>query len=95
MRDTNYATERATADIDGCRIERIYVKDMDRDEIRFSWWVDGKLQPRPLDLPETELLPLLCEAIKAGVFENWFLRELHCTLYDLKPRDDEIPGSDG
>ena len=50
MRDTSYATELATASIDGCRIERLFVKGEDQVEIRFSWWVENKMANRPLDL---------------------------------------------
>ena len=40
MRDTKYATERVIAEINGNRIERIFVKAENQDEIRFSWWPD-------------------------------------------------------
>ena len=80
LRDTQYAKEIATADIGGCRIERIFVKEQNQEEVRFSWWVDGKMAPRPLDVPEVELLPLLVEAIKGGVFTAEFLRNLHAAL---------------
>ena len=43
MRDTKYATELAMASIsfpagDQARIERIHIKEIGQDEIRFSWW---------------------------------------------------------
>ncbi len=72
MRDTGYARELARADIGGHRIERLYVKDRGEEEIRFSWWKDGRMQTRPLDLPEDQLLPLLAEAIREGVFSKRF-----------------------
>jgi hypothetical protein len=84
MRETRYARERATADIHGQRIERIFVKEQGQDEIRFSWWKDGGMMMRPLDLPESELLPLLREAIMKGVFTEQFLKELHETLYETR-----------
>ena len=84
MRDTDYATERATADINWCRIERLYVKQMEQEEIRFSWWKEGHLTNRPLDLPERELLPLLRRAIEKGVFTDAFLRDLHSLLYEVR-----------
>ena len=59
MRDTDYAQELATAAIGECRVERLHVKSLNQTEIRFSWWPDGKLANRPLDLTEHELLPLL------------------------------------
>ena len=76
MRDTPYATEIASADINDCRIERIYVKEHDQDEIRFAWWPDGRMANRPLDLPETELLMLLETAIANRVFSDEFLQGL-------------------
>lgn len=83
MRDTRYATEVATAEDEiGQRIERIFVKEHEREEIRFSWWTNGKMVIRPLDLPEDELLPLMREAIRKGVFTPAFLKGLHEALYD-------------
>ena len=82
MRDTDYATELATADVEG--IERLFVKPENHVEIRFSWWVDNRMANRPLDLPERELLPLLKQAIEKGVFTEGFLRELHAILYDTR-----------
>jgi hypothetical protein len=76
MRDTEYATEIKTAELNNCRIERLYVKGEGQEEIRFSWWPDGRMANRPLDLPEEELLPLLAAAMKAGVFSDTFLRGL-------------------
>jgi hypothetical protein len=82
VRDTEYATELATAEIDGCRIEPLFVKEPGQEEIRFSWWVEGRLANRPLDLPERQLLPLLRQAIQQRVFTDDFLRDLHAVLYD-------------
>ncbi|MCR0983137.1 hypothetical protein [Roseomonas populi] len=84
MRDTHYATELAHADIGGSRIERLHVKHQGQDEIRFSWWKDGRMMMRPLDLPENELLPLFQAAIRNGVFSEDFLRDLHAALYDAR-----------
>ena len=72
MRDTHYATELATGTIDGAKIERLYVKKEQREEIRFSWWKDGKLMMRPLDLPEEDLLKLFDDAIENNVFSDSF-----------------------
>lgn len=81
MRDTPYATELKTAeDAVGQRIERLYVKNLAREEIRFSWWKDGQLMIRPLDLPEDELLTLMKTAIEQGVFRDEFLLGLHSVL---------------
>jgi hypothetical protein len=81
MRDTRYATELNTAeDPNGQRIERLYVKELGREEIRFSCWKDGQLMIRPLDLPEDELLPLLSTAFEKGVFKEEFLIGLQSAL---------------
>jgi hypothetical protein len=85
-RDTPYATEEATAGIGDCRIERIFVKAENEGagqvEIRFSWWPDGRMANRPLDLPEPQLLQLMAEAIRRGVFGEEFLRGLTRLLAD-------------
>lgn len=81
MRDTPYATELRTAeDAAGQKIERLYVKELAREEIRFSWWKDGQLMIRPLDLPEDELLVLLSAAFDKGVFREEFLLGLQSAL---------------
>jgi len=76
MRDTPYAKELATASIahgaHECRIERLYVKKAKQVEIRFSWWKNGRMTPRPLDVTENELFSLLREAIKKNVFRRGF-----------------------
>ncbi len=85
MRDTDYATEIKTArDGIGQSIERIFVKEHQQEEIRFSWWKNGNLVIRPLDLPESELLPLMEKAIREGVFSPAFLKGLHEALYDIR-----------
>ena len=76
MRDTPYATELATAELHDCRIERIFVKESGYDEIRFSWWPEGNMANRPLDLPETDLLDLMSAAMQARVFSSTFLAGL-------------------
>jgi hypothetical protein len=73
MRDTDYATELAMAeDGHGQRIERLHIKAYDRPEIRFSWWPGGAMAPRPLDLPEDELLSLMGLAFDNAVFSSAF-----------------------
>lgn len=76
MRDTTYAREEATAEVGDCRIERIFVKPENQIEIRFSWWPDGNLANRPLDLPEPMLLELIREGINQRVFSGAFLSGL-------------------
>ena len=77
-RDTPYAKELKTAAISGpggheSRIERLFVKDKEQEEIRFSWWVSGMMQNRPLDLPEDELARLIAKGIVEGVLSPLFL----------------------
>jgi hypothetical protein len=55
LRDTSYATELSTSTFtssggDEARVERLWIKELEREEIRLSWWKDGRLLPRPLDL---------------------------------------------
>ena len=89
MRDTSYATELARADIGGQRIERLLIESEGVVEIRFSWWKDGCMQTRPLDLAEDELLPLLQEAIRQGVFSDEFVNVLKGALTaPRRPPDD-------
>jgi hypothetical protein len=80
LRNTDYATELATASlsvgVDEVRIERLHVKETDVDEIRFSWWRDGKLIPRPLDVPEDLLLDMFREALIQRVFTDSFILAL-------------------
>lgn len=77
MRDTSYATEiKTVADTHGQRIERLYIKDKRREEIRFSWWPEGNMANRPLDLPEDELLALMSNAFAEGVFTEKFTTDL-------------------
>ncbi|MGN6094228.1 MAG: hypothetical protein ACTHOL_17905 [Luteibacter jiangsuensis] len=56
-------------------MERLHVKEVDQIEIRFSWWKDGNLVMRPLDLPPSELLELL-ERGFGTVLEDDFLADL-------------------
>jgi len=80
MRSTRYADEIASADEGGARIERLRIKATGADEIRFSWWKDGRFQARPLDLPEDDLLRLLRKAIDEGVFSEVFVGNLRRML---------------
>lgn len=93
MRDTPYAKELARADVGGQRIERLYVKESGAEEIRFSWWKDGRMQARPLDLPEHELLALFREAVQQRVFSDHFIAVLRSSLDEdkqsLPPNDFE------
>lgn len=82
MRDTDYARELrepAVYAFDGeneARIERLLIKESNQEEIRFSWWKNGNITTRPLDLMEEHLLILLGHAIDNRVFTDGFLMEL-------------------
>jgi hypothetical protein len=88
LRDTPYATELAHGSVifksstEG-RIERLRFKegsDAGSEGIRFSWWKDGRMIPRPLDATENELLELLKDALQKEVFSQQFLGELREVL---------------
>jgi hypothetical protein len=90
LRDTRYARELATAKLPSgpggksfVAIERIFVKQTDQVEIRFSGWEGSRMMPRPLDLPEDELLPLMRAALSAGVFSEAFVQSLRSLVTEL------------
>jgi hypothetical protein len=62
------------------RIERIFVNDTGQEEYRFSWWKDGRIVLRPLDLNEEHLLSLFREGIETGVFRPTLLDGLRAIL---------------
>lgn len=84
LRDTDYARElaRATVEYEGgeLRAERLLLKESGQEAVRFSWWKDGRLAPRPLDLPEEELLMLLARAIDQQVFTPNLVQRLRALL---------------
>jgi len=82
LRDTDYAAELARGSFSDARIERLRIKETNKEEIRFSWWPEGKMAQRPLDLPETELIELLKAGIKNQVFSDEFLTQLHTVTSD-------------
>lgn len=81
MRDTEYATELvppATTRPGGgneSRMELLHVKPSGEIEIRFSWWKNGNIVNRPLDLPPAELLELLTRGF-GTVLDDAFLADL-------------------
>lgn len=62
-------------------IEKIYVKAMRREEIRFSLYkdtvrADNRYIPRSLDVTEVELIELIKNSIKEKVFSDEFIESL-------------------
>ncbi len=80
MRDTEYAKELASASVpvkgqrkEDVKVERLLIKETNVVEIRWSWWVEGRMMNRPLDLPEDMLLTLFQAGMKKSVFTTDFL----------------------
>lgn len=66
-------------------IEKIFIKAIKRDEIRFSLYKDKirsaqRYIPRSLDVTEEQLLQLIKESITAGVFSKEFIKNLSQVL---------------
>jgi len=62
-------------------IEKIFVKDLNQEEIRFVYFKDTirmeeQLVVRPLDLPEDDLIRLMELSIKQNVFSKEFVGKL-------------------
>lgn len=62
-------------------IEKVFIKAMKRDEIRFSLYKDTAMSteryiPRSLDVTEQQLLQLIKESITSGVFSKEFIKKL-------------------
>lgn len=62
-------------------IEKIFIKGIKRDEIRFSLYKDTSRSaeryiPRSLDVTEQQLLQLIKESIAGGVFSKAFIKSL-------------------
>ena len=61
MRETDYAKELIPPAVvtfpggDEARLERLLIKETGSVAIRLSWWKDGRIMMRPLDLPEADL----------------------------------------
>lgn len=51
-------------------LQRILVKEHDREEIRMAWWSNGLQVPRPADLETDVFAKLLSAAIKQHVFKT-------------------------
>ena len=76
MRDTKYAREQRTSKIGENRIERLFVKAHQQEEIRLSWWPEGRMANRPLDVTEADFIALLAQGIADGVLSSQFLPKL-------------------
>lgn len=68
-----------------CTMERILVKGLDEEEIRFAYYKLNKnnnerLILRPLDISENELLMLFADAINKKVFSSEFQSKLKAIL---------------
>jgi len=62
-------------------IEKIFIKDKNREEVRFSLYKDTitseqRYIPRSLDVTEQELLQLIKESKEAEVFSKEFIKGL-------------------
>jgi hypothetical protein len=91
-RETKYARELASAKLpsgpggkSSVAIERLHVKQANQVKIRFSQWTGSRMMPKPLDLPEEELLPLLDAAMRAGVFSDAFTQGLRRMVSEAGP----------
>ena len=73
MLDTDYAKELvppAVLTYEGeneVRLERLLIKETGVVEIRLSWWKDGKMMPRPVDIPEADFWRLVAKGVRQGV----------------------------
>jgi len=87
MRDTGYARELCEPGVmkwpsggSEARIEKLLIKETGEEEIRFSWWKEGKLAIRPLDLSEHDLITLFSDALAKEVFSEDFKSKLKSML---------------
>lgn len=68
-------------------IEKIFIKTLKRDEIRFSLYKDTirsteRYIPRSLDVTEEQLLQLIKAAVAEGVFSKDFIKDLSEILHE-------------
>ena len=68
IRETKYCTTEAEAQVDEIRLERITLKETGGEEIRMSWWPEGRFAPRPADIEAHKFPALVGAAVAAGVF---------------------------
>jgi hypothetical protein len=65
---------------DQARIEKLKIKKTGEEEVRFSWWKNGNIVPRPLDLTEDDLILLFKDALSKDVFTPIFRKKLRSML---------------
>jgi hypothetical protein len=86
MRETKYALElcdpgiRSWPNGEEARIEKLHIKETGKEEVRFSWWKNGKIVPRPLDLSEDDLILLFKDALSKDVLTPAFRLKLRSML---------------
>jgi hypothetical protein len=85
LRDTKYATEQRTSRIGESRIERLFIKEHKQVEIRLSWWPDGRMANRPLDVTEADFIELLAQGIADGVLSGQFIAKLIAKTAAARP----------
>jgi hypothetical protein len=86
MRETHYAQELCEPGIrrwpngEEARMEKLHIKETGEEEVRFSWWKNGKIVPRPLDLSEDDLILLFKDALSKDVLTPMFRMKLRSML---------------
>jgi hypothetical protein len=86
VRETDYAVELCEPGVRQfpsgaeARIEKLHIKETEEEEIRFSWWKNGNMVPRPLDLSEGDLIALFKDALSKDVFTPIFRLKLRSIL---------------
>jgi hypothetical protein len=97
-RETRYVRELAVAKLPAgagrkasVAIERIEMKKDQQVKLRFSSWQGARMQARPLELTEEDLLPLFDAALRAGVFSDQFIRDLGGLLASARAPVQPVP----
>jgi hypothetical protein len=80
MRDSPYAKELKTAYVGDARIERLFIKKHQSEEIRVAWWPQGNMANRPLDISEETFIELLAAGVKEGVLSPQFIPRLFAAI---------------
>lgn len=61
-------------------LERIYVKEFQREEIRLAWWQGNRQMMRPADVNADGWAQLFADAVANGVFEPQELTDMRMAL---------------